>query len=232
MNFRIVRVIPVVLCALACLNARAESIVSDLDALAPPYNDSQDIPALYREMGVVQRKAFVKNDRFLLDSHFSVDFSDGPYTMYALQLNPGYALNEYWEVYLNIAPFFVSKPRSIVAKVEQLQLENGDKATITFSKPKLQYGAEIFWTPAYGKDSMIGDIVVRSDSFLKAGVAMTQFQDGSGMRFFGGIGKSFFLTRFLSYRFSATGAYAQTILDGTKGYSFMAFLELGVVGYF
>lgn len=210
----------------------AKKIISDLDSLAPPYNSSQDIPDLYREMGVVQRKAFVKQGRFLIDTHFSFDFSDGPYTMYALQLNPGYALSEYWEIYASIAPFFISKPRSIVDKVSALTLANGQKASITFSKPTFQYGGEIFWTPAYGKDSLFGNIVVRSDTFLKAGASMTQFEEGSGVSFFGGIGKSFFLTRFLSYRFSATGAYAQTILDGQKGFSFMAFLELGVVGYF
>jgi hypothetical protein len=75
-------------------------------------------------------------------------------------------------------------------------------------------------------------MIVRSDTFLKAGAAMTQFDAGSGLRFFGGIGKSFFLTQFLSYRFAVTGGYAQTIVDSQKSFSFMAFLELGLVGYF
>lgn len=208
------------------------SQAADFKHLKPEFNESDDIPELYRNMGVVQRKAFVKSGRFLLDTHFAMDFSDGPYTLYGLEVNPGYAINDYFEIYANIVPLFISNPRSIVGKVEQLKLGNGDQATILFSKPKFQIGGEIVWSPAYGKDSIIGNYIIRSDTFLKFGAALIQYEDGSGLRFFSGIGKSFFLTSWASYRFAVTGSYTQTILDGQKNFSFIAFLELGAVFYF
>jgi hypothetical protein len=84
-----------------------------------------------------------------------MDFSDGPYSMYALQINPGYALSEYVEIYANFAPFFISNPRAIVGKVQQLRLEGGETATITFSRPKMQYGGEIFWFPPMEKTASL-----------------------------------------------------------------------------
>lgn len=202
-----------------------------IDALKPEFNESYEIPELYREMGVVQRKAFVKEGRFLFDSRFSMDFSDGPYTMYAVEVNPGYALGNDWELYANLVPFFISNPRNIVDQISSLRLEDGSQATVDFSLPRFQWGAELVWTPGYGKESILGSFIVRNDTLLKIGAAMTHYEGGTGLKFSGGIGKSYYLTRFLSYRFLATGAMAQTILNGAKSFGFVAYLQLGMVLY-
>src|SRR5688572_10750475 len=94
---------------------------------------------LFRDMVVIQNKAMNKSGRFLLSSYAALDFSDGPYTMWAWNINPGYAISDFWEVYISFVPVFYNSERSIVKKVNDIV------GTITASKAKYQYGAEILW---------------------------------------------------------------------------------------
>jgi len=202
------------------------------DELHAPHETLEEIASVYKDMGVLQRRAMPKAGRFLISSYGSLDFSDGPYSMYGLNLNPGYAFSDFFEVYLNFVPLYINTARSIVGKVESLTLANGEKATILFSKPKMSYGGELLWAPAYGKDSIGSRRVVRSDTFFKLGASMVKYEDDSGLRFLLGVGKTFFWPKYFGFRIAAVGSYQQTILDGEKGYRFYAIAEAGVVGYF
>ena len=198
--------------------------------LAPQGDDT--VSNVFRDMGVVQRRAMTKSGRFLFSNYGALDFSDGPYSMYGFNLNPGYAISDFWEIYVNAVPFFISNPRSIVGLVEQLKLDNGQSAKIDFVKPKYQIGGEILWAPAYGKDSIGKTRVLRSDTFFKIG-AMQIFYEGNlkGLKFHAGVGKTYFLTNWLGFRIAATGNYMQTIVDSTKNFKFFAIVEAGLVFY-
>ena len=73
--------------------------------------------------------------------------------------------------------------------------------------------------------------IVRSDTFVKAGVFKTQFDSGDGMKFLLGLGKTYFLTKRIGFRVTASGNYFQTIIDGTKSFNLGLTLETGVVAY-
>jgi hypothetical protein len=212
--------------------ARAQTKPSLGEELRPPEETLEEIAGVYKDMGVLQRRAMPKAGRFLISSYGSLDFSDGPYSMYGLHLNPGYAFTDFFEVYVNFVPFYINNARSIVAKVESLELANGERATILFSKPKMDYGVEFLWAPAYGKDSVGSRRVIRSDTFFKFGSSMVKYEGASGLKFVFGVGKTFFWPKHFGFRIAAMGYYQQTILDGAKGFRFYANAEAGVVGYF
>ena len=74
---------------------------------------SDEISSLFENVVAVQRKAKVKTGKFLFAPYLSIDFSDSPQTMYAMNLNIGYAAGEYFEIYLNYVPSYVNNERSI-----------------------------------------------------------------------------------------------------------------------
>jgi hypothetical protein len=207
----------------------AESVA--LDPSLKPENPDE-YADVYKDMGVVQRKAMKKKGSFLISAYGSFDFSDGPYTMYSLNVNPGYALSDTWEVYLNYAPVFFVSPRQIVSKIESLTLANGQQAGVDAPRPTTAFGAEILWAPMYGKDSFGLRAIVRSDTFLKLGVSDILYDGGgNGLRFILGFGKTFFLGPKCGLRLTVDGGDVQTILDNVKSFQLMALIETGFVFY-
>src|SRR3569833_1221270 len=69
--------------------------------------ETEEKSNVFQDLGVVQRKAMKKRGKFLLSSYFSLEFSDGPYTNYSFHINPGYAINDFWEVYISFAPAYM-----------------------------------------------------------------------------------------------------------------------------
>jgi outer membrane beta-barrel protein len=182
--------------------------------LKPEANDMED--DLFKDMVVLQRKAMKKEGRFLLSSYMALDFSDGPYTMWGWNVNPGYAISEYWEIYASVVPFFIHSERDIVSKVESL---NGK---IESSKPKFQYGVELLWAPLYGKDSLGSQRIIRSDTFLKLGVHNIAYEDDNGLKLHLGLGKTYFINKYLGFRPAVSANYIQTIVDDKKEFRFFA----------
>jgi hypothetical protein len=85
---------------------------STLDrSLEPTVSD--EISSLFENVVAVQRKAKVKSGKFLFAPYLSFDFSDSPQTMYAFNFNMGYAIGEFFEIYLNYVPSYVNNERSI-----------------------------------------------------------------------------------------------------------------------
>lgn len=203
-------------------------------SLAPDREDA--VSNVFREMGVVQRKAMQKSGKFLFSNYGALDFSDGPYSMYGFNTNLGYALSDFWEIYINAVPFFIANPRSIVDAVRRL--EGG--FDIGMVKPKYQLGGEILWAATYGKDSLGSTRVIRSDTFFKAGV-MQIFYEGNrkGLKIHAGVGKTYFITKWSGFRFAATGNYVQTyrysgkagVAAGAAEFGFLAIVEAGLVFY-
>lgn len=188
--------------------------------------------SLFEDVVAVQKKALKKTGSFLLSPIFSFDFSDSPYTMYGLNLNVGYAPNEFWELYLNFVPAYVTIERNLSKKVRDLQLANNQQAEIKTEKAKMSYGAEILWTPAYGKDSWGLRGVIRSDTFFALGLGMIQYDSGSGFKSKLTVGKTFFISDWFNFRAQAGVSAVEAITDLKKETAFMGLLEAGTVFYF
>ncbi len=191
-----------------------------------------DVSSLFEDVVAVQRKALKKSNRFLFAPYVSFDFSDSPYTMYGLNLNAGYAPSEFWELYINYVPAFVTLERNLSKKVRELTLKNNEKAEIKTEKAKSSYAAEILWAPAYGKDSWGLRGVVRSDTFFAFSAGLINYETGSGMKFKLGVGKTFFISDIFNFRAQAGLGLIESITAGKKEFQNLGLLEAGTVYYF
>ncbi len=203
-----------------------------LDPSVRVVEEKDQVTSVFRDIVVVQRKAKDKAGSFLFHPGISFDFSDGPISMYTLNANLGYALSDFWEIYLNLVPAFLVQERAIVKKVGSLQLAEDRQATITYAKPKTQYGVEILWLPAYGKDSWSPYRIVRSDTFFKFGWSQINYDQGTGGKAALLLGKTYFLSNWMNLRLAAGFNYVQTIVDEEKKFNGVAVLESGLVFYF
>lgn len=221
--------------ALTLGHATADESAPVLDRSIKPVTDdsepNEEVSSVFRDMGVVQRKAMSKSQKLLLSPYFSMDFSDGPYTMYGVNIDIGYAISDFWEIYINTTPFFINNQRSIVKKVEALDLPDSQTATISAPLAKRQLGIELLWAPLYGKDSLGARTVIRSDTFFKIGVMQIFYVGDTGLKFHAGIGKSYFFSKRFGFRITAAGNYQQTIVGGLKSFNTAATLETGLIFY-
>jgi len=206
------------------------SIKTPLDSTVRVGSDDE-ISNVFRDMGVVQRKAMRKGGRFLLSTYGTLDFSDGPYTNYSVSVNPGYAISDFLEVYAQFSPLYIVNKRSIVDLVSSLTLQGGAQATITSARPKYQYGIEILWAPLYGKDSFGINTILRSDTFLKFGVSQIQYDSTKGLGLKLGLGKTFFLSKYMGFRFCIDYGYIQSVINNEKSFKGFLLSELGLNFY-
>ncbi|MCM2280054.1 MAG: hypothetical protein NDJ89_18430 [Oligoflexia bacterium] len=192
---------------------------------------SDEIPNVFRDMGVVQRRAMAKGGRFLLSTFGSFDFSDGPFSNYAMNVNPGYAINDFWEIYVSFVPVYFTSPRSIVSYVEQFELVGNKRITLVPSKPLRHIGGELLWAPAYGKDSLGVRNVIRSDTFFKASFAKVTFEGDTGWRYAVGVGKTYFMSKNFGVRVCVNFGRFQDIINEVKEFRTVTLLETGLMVY-
>lgn len=209
---------------------------SDLARLRP--DAELEVPSLYRDMGVVQRKAMDKDGKFLINFSSHFDFSDAPYTMFGINTDLGFAVSDFFEIWAHVTPFFLSSARPYVSQViRDLQYPDSSSVTVV-GKPVIEYGGYVLWAPAYGKDSIGANTIIRSDTFFRLGAGLIQFEDDiSGLKFSLGVGKTFFMARSAGLRFVGTAAMIETpniAPDGQpaeKSFKLFGLLEVGLVFY-
>ncbi|MCK6597838.1 MAG: hypothetical protein L6Q37_05700 [Bdellovibrionaceae bacterium] len=190
-----------------------------------------DLSPIFEDIVSVQKKAKQKSGKILIYPFYSIDFSDTPYTMWAPNLNLGYAFGEFIEVYLNLASGFSNSERFISKKVKELTLETGDKAEIKIQKAKMQVGIELNWSPVYGKDSWGPYGIIRSDTFLNFGAYNIAYEKDSGLKFKMGIGKTFYLSKTFNLRLVGSLSSIQFINDTEKVSNIVGLFEGGFVFY-
>ncbi|NUM57076.1 MAG: hypothetical protein HUU56_00515 [Bdellovibrionaceae bacterium] len=195
---------------------------------------SDEISSLFENVVAVQRKAKVKSGKFLFAPYLSIDFSDSPQTMYAMNLNIGYAAGEYFEIYLNYVPSYVNNERSISKKVRALPLyPDGKSPYLYVEKAKNSYGLELNWVPIYGKDSWGPYGIVRSDTFINFGISRLNYVIHSGFKSKIALGKTWFISDYWNLRLQAGGSFVETFNESEKKEIIViGLLEGGLVYYF
>lgn len=197
------------------------------------YESEDQISKVFKNMVVVQRKAKNKANHFLFNPIIGLDFSDGPATFYTINTNFGYAISDFWELYLNYVPKFIVQERGIVKKVRNLTLADNKQAEIFYERPESQVGFEILFAPAYGKESWGASTIFRSDTFFKVGASQVTFETGNkGMRYAFMLGKTFFISKYFNTRMDAGFHYMQTFVDKETKFNPLLFVEGGLVFYF
>lgn len=210
---------------------------SELDRSVYSQLNQDQVSSVFRDMVVVQRKAKEKGKKFLLAPSLSFEFSDGPKAMYPINLDIGYAFNDFWELYVNYVPSFLVRERSIVSKVKELKTASGDQASISASNPQSQVGVNLLWVPAYGKDSWGPYSIIRSDTFFKFGLANIKYEDGSGLRISALVGKTYFIASQFNLRLAVGGMNVESFSTDSqnqkkKNSDTVAIIESGIVFYF
>ncbi|MBL7545477.1 MAG: hypothetical protein JNL11_16785 [Bdellovibrionaceae bacterium] len=194
---------------------------------------SEEISSLFENVVAVQRKAKVKSGKFLFAPYLSFDFSDSPQTMYAMNLNLGYAAGEFWEIYFNYVPSYINNERSIAKKVRLLPAyPDGTVPFLYVEKAKNSYGIEVNWTPVYGKDSWGPYGIIRSDTFLNIGISRINYEVHSAYKTKLAMGKTFFLSDYWNLRLQAGGSFLETYNQEKKEMIVIGLLEGGFVYYF
>lgn len=219
------------LVSLALLSVPRAGFAAPDAALQPPTLD--ETPVVFEGVAVVQQKAVTKGGKFIFSPSFSFDLSDGPKTMYSTNLSLGYAISDFWEIYLTGSPFYISQERSIVERIRSVELADPDSAlAIEMASPKYHVGAQIHWAFGYGKDSLGLNTLVRSDTFLRLGGAQIYYDGGdTGLRFHGGVGKTYFFNKWAGVRPEFGVNYLQTIVGSVKRFTTVFAVEIGLVGY-
>lgn len=203
-----------------------------LDRTLKP-QEGDEISTVFENVIAVQRKAKVKAKRQIFSPYLSFDFSDAPYTMYGAAINYGYAFSEFWEVYLNVIPTFITNERTISKKVKELKFPNTSyHAEISSEKAQLFTGLEINYVPIYGKDSWGPYGIIRSDTFINFGAGLIKYETLSGMRVKFALGKTWFLTNLFNLRAQAGGSVLEGVINGKKEMQVIGLLESGLVFYF
>lgn len=205
---------------------------SSLDrSLEPTVSD--EISSLFENVVAVQRKAKVKTGKFLFAPYLSIDFSDSPQTMYALNLNFGYAAGEFFEVYLNYVPSYINNERSISKKVRQLPAyPDGTVPVLYVEKVKNSFGIEMNWVPIYGKDSWGPYGIIRSDTFVNIGLSRINYEVHSAFKTKLAMGKTWFISDYWNLRLQAGGSFVETYNQEKKEIIVIGLLEGGLVYYF
>ncbi len=211
--------------------AAPSAVDNKLDPDQTGFRSDEDVSPIFRNMGVVQKKAMVKSGKILFLPSMALEFSDGPFASYPINADIGVALSDFWEIYGNFSPIFVNSKRSIAKKVEELAPTSGETFSITAELPKMQYGLYFVWAPLYGKDSLGTTSIVRSDTFVRFGASMLKYTSDTGMRFHLGVGKTFFFAKWLGLRFAVSGNYTQTIVDDVKKFTPQTTIEIGPIFY-
>lgn len=195
-----------------------------------------EVSPIFDGVVAVQRKAKVKKGSFLFAPLFSMDFSDAPYTMYSLQLNAGYAISDFWEVYFAYSPSFATNERNLSKQIKQIP--PAGTYTIDAEKPKSFMGLEVNWLPIYGKDSWGPYSIVRSDTFINFSYGQIQFSKNVGNKIKVAVGKTFFFSDLFNFRIQAGPSSVETFskAPGTtvtkKETITIGLIETGVVFYF
>ncbi len=208
--------------------AKAPPSTTPLDKNVQVVEQKDKIFEIFEDVVVVQRKAKDKRGSFLLNPGMTLDFSDGPTTLYTMNMNVGYAMSDFFEAYINFVPAFITQDRSIVKKLQEI----APGVAIKTAKPTSQYGIELLWLPAYGKDSWGPYSIVRSDTFFKFGYSLIQFDTGTGSRLALLVGKTYFLYPWFNLRIGTGLNMLETIVDGKKQSNPVAVIESGLMFYF
>ena len=194
-----------------------------------------EVSPIFEGVVAVQRKAKVKKGSILLNPMFSFDFSDAPYTQYSLQLNAGYALSDFWEVYVAYSPAFAANERNLSKQVSKL---DQGQYSIDAQKPESFMGLEVNWLPIYGKDSWGPYSIVRSDTFVHFSYGQIQYSQDVGNKVTFAVGKTFFFSDYFNFRIQAGPSFVETFskdpitLQQKMEPITIGLIETGLVFYF
>lgn len=184
--------------------------------------------APFSEVSVLQRRFQPKSGRFQFFGGLSNIVNDPWFMGIGFNGRLGYHFSEAWGVELNVMGLSTSERQTI----KDLYKEH-DVATSSLITTKGYYGAEVNWTPIYGKMGLFDDRIVPFDMYFSLGGGTSQVENGEGgATLHLGTGQIFAITKGLGFRWDFTWNSFSATPNGGKAQSFNNLLLTFGVSFF
>lgn len=145
----------------------------------------------YNDYSIIQRNYMPKSSRTQFKFGVSSVTNDVFYANMGLTLGATYYFNESWGAGVN-AIFLNSNRNSYAQNIRDVQLVNIENLVTI----KGAYGASIYFTPIYGKWSLVNKKVIPFEMYLQGGVAqITNQSNAATTALSGGLGQLISLSR-------------------------------------
>jgi outer membrane beta-barrel protein len=191
---------------------------SDLGRLAP-----------FSEVSVIQKRYLPKTGRFQAFGGLTYSMNDPWFLGLGLSGKIGYFLTEAWGIELSYTTL------SNIEKSAVQDLKNNHAVTTTsLVSPKSYIGADVVWTPVYGKMSVGNKKILPFDMYFSLGAGNTGTADSQSagtLRL--STGQIFAISKGMGFRWDfGWNRYNATTIDGTTGTFDNLLLTLGMSFFF
>lgn len=166
--------------------------ISELDKLTP-----------FNDVAVIQKRFLPKSKRFEFNPNVGLITNNAFFqTLYA-QARLAYAITEKWAIEATVASFFDSEYKVTKDLHDQVGVD-----TKSLLLPEMYYGADIRWSPIYGKMGSFSEGIIPFDMYFSLGAGiMDTNQTDSPMAIHLGTGQIFGINKWMAFRWDLSGYF-------------------------
>lgn len=181
--------------------------------------------APFSDIAVIQRRFLPKSSRFEFYPSIGAMVNNPFFFNSMAGLRLAYNLTEKWGIEADFGYIMSARQRVTKDLEEQKQV-----FTSSFIIPKMYFGADIRWSPIYGKMGFFNDSIVPFDMYFSGGGGITTTnQDTSPVTFHLGTGQIFALSKSLAARWDVSAyMYSSTTSVPSTGVQEGSFIDLYV----
>lgn len=209
--------------------ARADELVADSTGTTNR-SDRVDVKALREkywakgdqsELRVVRNRTYTKANKLELGGYLGFTSTNPFLSVKNAGLSLGYHFNEYLGIQADFWKYIVTASSAATTFQNQTAAE-GVPHVADSNDPEYFYGAELLYSPLYGKLSLLGKAIIYFDLHLLGGVGETATESGSYVTPVVGIGQQIWMTKQVSLRLDyRVTYYHETVLAKTPGPDFL-----------
>ncbi|MES2769040.1 MAG: outer membrane beta-barrel domain-containing protein [Bdellovibrionota bacterium] len=164
--------------------------ISELDKLTP-----------FNDIAVIQKRFLPKSQRFEFNPNLGLITNNAFFMTTFLQGRLAYAITEKWAIEAIVAVFMDQK-----YKVTKDLEDEASVQTTSLLLPEMYYGADIRWSPIYGKMGSFSEGIVPFDMYFSLGAGiMDTNQEDSPLAIHVGTGQIFGLNKWMAFRWDLSG---------------------------
>ena len=165
--------------------------------------------APFKDVSIIQRRFLPKAGRFEVFPNFGTILNDAFFFSSFASLRAGYFLSDQFNIELT-GKFLSTNRRAVTQKL----ISEREVETRSFVFPKTYYGADIKWSPLYGKLSVFNTSILPFDSYFSLGYGLTDTNIKKGVAtYHGGLGQVFALTKWMAFRWDFSLYFFQMKID-------------------
>lgn len=210
------------------------------EPVSAPAKDDSPLDALsslknlqaFSDIAVIQRKFLPKTNRFEFYGGLGTTVNNAFFMNLGLLLRMGYHLTESWGIEGSFM-FLTNSKREVVDDLYTVHGINTDGLV----SPEQFYGADLVWTPVYGKVSVFESRIVPFDLYFSGGFGLTKTNQAQNEpTFHVGAGQKFAISKNLALRWDFSwnfyqAAYTDSGVERTGDFDNL-FMTLGMSFFF